>query len=180
MPDSVTTVQLLTSLGLIVGYLVVAQLVQRLLGALGRRKGVPGKRTYYVQAYFRLLLLFVLAVAVALVWSVDFRGLLVFASSIFAVVGVALFAQWSILSNLTASMVIFFAFPHRIGDFIRILDGDNSVTGQIAELTLFQVLIRNPEGDLVSYPNNLLLQRPVVKLAARPPSVAPDTVDLSL
>lgn len=35
-------------------------------------------------------------------WGIELRGLLVLGSSLFAMLGVALFAAWSLLSNLTA------------------------------------------------------------------------------
>ncbi len=83
----------------------------------------------------------------------------------FAITGVALFAQWSLLSNITASLVIFFNFPARVGDKIRIMDKDDTVEGSIKEITLFQVELIDKEGNRIFYPNNLLLQRPVQKLA---------------
>jgi len=100
----------------------------------------------------------------ALIWSVSLSGLLVFASSIFAVIGVALFAQWSILSNLTSSIIIFFSFPSRIGDYIKILDGDNSIEGKIIEIELFHIRILDHDDNIVIYPNNLFMQKPIIKL----------------
>lgn len=92
------------------------------------------------------------------------KGFSVFASSLFAIIGVAMFAQWSILSNITASVIIFFNFPARVGDTIKIIDGDNSIEGTIKEITLFQVELKDSDGNLIIYPNNLLLQKPIVKI----------------
>lgn len=89
---------------------------------------------------------------------------MVFASSVFAVVGVALFAQWSILSNATASVLIFFSFPARVGDCIKVIDGDNSVEGEIVEIALFNTQLKDYYNNTVIYPNNLLLQKPVQKI----------------
>jgi small-conductance mechanosensitive channel len=77
---------------------------------------------------------------------------------------VALFAQWSILSNITASMVIFFSFPYRVGDVIKVTDSDFDLSGTVEEISLFHVLIRNRQGNLITYPNSLILQKPVFKL----------------
>lgn len=99
--------------------------------------------------------------------GLDFSRLVVLASSFFAVLGVAMVAQWSILSNITASITIFFAFPYKIGDRIRILDKDDSVTGVITEIGLFYVRVRDDNGDLVTYPANLILQKPVRKLEGK-------------
>jgi small-conductance mechanosensitive channel len=90
----------------------------------------------------------------------------VFLSSAFAVIGIALFAQWSILSNITASLIIFFAFPYRVGDRIKILDKDDDISGIVDEITLFHVIVRK-DDDLISYPNSLILQKAVVKLTEK-------------
>ncbi|WP_421862223.1 mechanosensitive ion channel domain-containing protein [Motiliproteus sp.] len=164
MFDSIIGYQFSTTIGWIVGYIIVSKITSRILGVAATNKEVPSKRTFYINAYFRFLLVITFVIGLALIWSIDFRGLLVFASSLFAVVGVALFAQWSILSNITASVVIFFSVPHRIGDRIKILDGDDSITATIADITLFQIILQDDEGHQVSYPNNLILQRPIVRL----------------
>jgi small-conductance mechanosensitive channel len=101
---------------------------------------------------------------VCLVLGVGYSEVSLFLSSVFAVVGVALFAQWSILSNITASMVIFFGFPYRVGDQIKITDADFDLSGTVEEISLFHVLIRTDTGNIITYPNSLILQKPVIKL----------------
>ena len=85
--------------------------------------------------------MFVLFVfAVCLVLGLGYGDVSLFLSSAFAVIGVALFAQWSILSNITASMVIFFGFPYRVGDRIKVTDADFDISGTVEEISLFHVL----------------------------------------
>ena len=86
--------------------------------------------------------------------------------------GVALFAQWSILSNITASMIIFFGFPYRVGDRIKILDKDDDMSGIIEEISMFHVILRREDGNIVTYPNTLILQKAVLKVEhPLPPAV---------
>jgi small-conductance mechanosensitive channel len=141
------------------------RLFKRIISRIARKKEVPSERVFYIQKVFEVLFALTGLVAIAFIWSVDFEGFSVFASSFFAIVGVALFAQWSILSNVTASIIIFFNFPARVGDTIRIVDGDNSVEGKIKEISLFQIELNDHDGNLVIYPNNLLLQKPVVRIS---------------
>lgn len=101
---------------------------------------------------------------IGLVWDISFKGLSVYFISFFTVAGIGLFAAWSILSNITAAVILFFYFPYKIGSKIRILDGDNTVEGMIYDLTLFTLLIKNEEGKIVTYPNNLVLQKAIVIL----------------
>lgn len=105
------------------------------------------------------------ALAAGLIFGVGYGQFVLFLSSFFAVVGVALFAQWSILSNVTASVIIFFQFPYRIGDEIQIVFKDEDLSGVIEEITPFHVQIRRRQGDLLTYPNNLLIQSAVIKPA---------------
>ncbi|MCV2403397.1 mechanosensitive ion channel family protein [Marinomonas sp. C2222] len=100
----------------------------------------------------------------------------IFLSSVFAVIGVALFAQWSILSNITASLIIFFGFPYRVGDQIRIIDGGEDISGKIEEISLFHVLIKRDE-ELITYPNSLILQKGVIKNPK--PRIEPEKSDSS-
>jgi MscS family membrane protein len=100
----------------------------------------------------------------AIVWEISFRGLSLYFASFFTIAGVALFAQWSILSNITASVLLFFFYPYKIGSSIKIMDGDNSVEGVIIDITLFAMLIQLADENVVSYPNNLAIQKAIVNL----------------
>ncbi len=155
---------LLWTIAIALSAYLVARAFKRILVRIGRVKNVPEKRLFYLEKTVVVLLVLTSLIALIFVWSVDIKGISVIASSVFAVIGVALFAQWSILSNITASVIIFFTFPARVGDVVRIVDGDNSVEGTIKEITLFQVELEDVEGNRVIYPNNLLLQKPVIKL----------------
>jgi MscS family membrane protein len=76
-------------------------------------------------------------------------------------VGVGLFANWSMLSNITASIIIFFFYPYKVGESIKIIDGENSVEGTVMDITLFNIEIKTAEGRTVTYPNNLAIQKPM-------------------
>ncbi len=150
-------------LAILIAY-IGSRLVKRILDKIAKRKQVNEKRLFYIEKIFEVLFLLLALTALAFIWSVDIKGISVFASSLFAIIGVAMFAQWSILSNITASIIIFFTFPARVGDKIRIVDGDNSIEGVIKEIALFQIELKDDEDNLVMYPNNLLLQKPVIKI----------------
>lgn len=152
------------SIGIIVAAYVTVRMFKRLLGEVARRKNVQPKRLFYIEKVFEIFFIVAALLFLAFIWSVDIQGASVVASSVFAVIGVALFAQWSILSNVTASVIIFFTFPARVGDRVKIVDGDNSVEGTVMEITLFQTELADAEGNSILYPNNLLLQKPVIKL----------------
>jgi small-conductance mechanosensitive channel len=153
------------SIVLVVVTFIALRISKRFLNKIGKSKEVTQKRIFYISKSINLLIVVIAIAFLAFIWSVSLDGLLVFASSIFAIIGVALFAQWSILSNLTSSVIIFFSFPSRVGDHIKILDGDNSVEGKIIEIALFHIQIKDENGSVIIYPNNLFIQRPVIKIS---------------
>jgi len=111
---------------------------------------------------FHILLFLLLVVVLSIIWGVDIKGLLVLASSMIAVVGVALFAAWSLLSNITAFFILLGQRSFAQGVSVRVIDGSNHVEGVIAEVNLFSTVLRTSDGELVVYPNNLIVSRPVV------------------
>lgn len=158
--------QFALTLAMLVSFIIANRLNIQIMNRLGAYKGVPEYRVINVQKYFKILMFLMVLIGVLAIWGVDYRGVLIFASSIVAVLGVALFAQWSLLSNITAGVIIFFVFPARIGDKIEIIDGSDVITGTIIEINIFQMLLRDDKGFDISYPNNLVLQRPVRRLLA--------------
>ena len=68
---------------------------------------------------------------------------------------------WSILSNITSGVIMFFSFPYKVGDKIKIHDKDFPIEAIIEDIRAFQLHLRQDNGDLVTYPNNLMLQKAV-------------------
>ncbi len=63
---------------------------------------------------------------------------------------------------MTASLIIFFGFPYRVGDHIRIVGSDNDSSGVIEEVSLLYFLIKKGD-ELITYPNTQILQKGVIK-----------------
>jgi len=47
----------------------------------------------------------------AAIWNIETQDLIVFFTSTITVIGIAFFANWSILSNITASLILYFNHP---------------------------------------------------------------------
>lgn len=157
-------IQLGLSLSSIIIYYIFISLIKTAILKYGKQQKLIEQRIIYIKKFFTFLLLATLFVSMALIWGIDFRGVLIFASSFFAIVGIALFASWSILSNITSSVILFFSFPCKIGDKIKIIDGENSIEGKIIDMTMFSLQIEDIDGNTISYPNNLAMQKPILKL----------------
>ena len=116
-------------------------------------------RTNLVIKYLHLLINILSIIALIIIWGVNVNDIFLVVSSTVTIVGVAMVAQWSILSNMTAGVILFFSFPFKIGDSIKIHDKDFPIIGEIEDIGAFHVVIKTIEGEEVIYPNNLLFQK---------------------
>ena len=118
-------------------------------------------RIRLMQRYVTVTLFLIALIIEAFIFGAKFEDLAVVFSSVFAIIGIALFAIWSILSNVTSGIIMFFNFPYKVGDKIEIHDKDFPLTAIIEDIRAFQLHLRLDSGNLVTYPNNLILQRAV-------------------
>lgn len=101
-------------------------------------------------------------VALLLVWGVHVQSVLLIGTSVITLLGVALFANWSILSSVTAFVILLIHPSYRRGNYVRIINLDNYYEGYISEINLFHTRLITDEREVFLYPNNALLSAPVV------------------
>ncbi|QYK05912.1 mechanosensitive ion channel family protein [Shewanella zhangzhouensis] len=158
------TNQILLACFYLLAFYIIQRNLKRVINALAEKKQVSAARTSLVSRFLTAVLFFITLSLMAVSVGLGYHDVALFVSSAFAVLGVALVAQWSILSNLTAGVLIFFVFPYRIGDRIKVVDKDEDIRGVIQEIALFHVLIQRDDGNLITYPNSQILQKSVIKL----------------
>ena len=154
-------VQLTISVVLIMLFLIVRIVLLKLIKRRAKKHEMQYSREAYVKKLIDIALILLLISIIGMVWEISLKGLSIYFASVFTVVGVGLFATWSVLSNLTASVILFFFFPYRIGEKIKIVDKDIAVEGLVIDITLFYIKIKTEEGQIISYPNNLAIQKPI-------------------
>lgn len=142
-------------------YPIVRFIIYKLIDNVSKLHLYDKNRSKIIKKTLNLLIIFFIATILISIWGVDPKNLLLALSSVFAVIGVAFFAQWSILSNVTASIVIFFSLQFRIGEKIKIHDKDFPVEATIKDIKAFYVYLETDEGEKIIYPNNLILQKGV-------------------
>lgn len=124
------------------------------------------QRTNLVIKYFDISFVFIFIFWNILIWGVELSDVGLVFSSVFAVIGVAIFAQWSILSNITSGIIMFFTFPYTIGDRIKIHDKDFFTDPLIIDdIRTFHTILKSENGELHSYPNNLILQKGITMIS---------------
>ncbi|WP_339074705.1 mechanosensitive ion channel family protein [Teredinibacter turnerae] len=166
--------KLLIIIALTIAMVFTTRLVRDWMIRLGQKKSVDAYRVSYITKTLNFAILIVFVMIIVSFLGLQYSQVTIFLSSIFAVLGVALFAQWSILSNITASLIIFFSFPYRVGEHIKVVDKDDDISGTVEGIGLFHVIIRRGD-DLIIYPNTLILQKAVIKKSdtAVPATAAP-------
>ena len=162
--DSSLIMQVLISAGSLLVFIVFLSLSRRIIYKIGQRHYFHITRIFYARKVATLFFVIMLLLVLSIVWGFDIDGLPIYFASFFGIVGIAFFASWSLLSNITASLILFFMYPFRISDKIKIIDGENSVIGTVYDMTMFSIILKNKDGDLISYPNNLLLQKPIQQM----------------
>lgn len=123
------------------------------------------KNTYFkstegkdVTRLLNLLLFTIFSIILIAIWSVKQENILLFASSLLTVFGVALFAEMSILSNITACLILFFQHPIKVGDQIAVNHEGNEVEGELIDITYFFVFVKTKDRGVYTIPNAALLK----------------------
>lgn len=153
--------ELITTGVVLIVLLIVRASSHALIKKIGQKSGINEARIQLICRYLTVTLLIIALIIEAFVFGAQLRDLTLIFSSVFAVIGIALFAIWSILSNVTSGIIMFFSFPYKVGDKVKIHDKDFPVEAIIEDIRAFQLHLRLDNGDLVTYPNNLLLQKAV-------------------
>lgn len=135
--------------------IITAKLIRR----YAKLSSIMEHRTNLVIKYIHILITVLAIVGIIVIWGVQKKDIFFTLSSVTTVVGVAMFAQWSILSNITSGVILFFFFPFRIGDVILVHDKDFPIQAEIEDIKAFHIYLKTPDGQRITYPNNLLLQK---------------------
>lgn len=134
-------------------------ILSRVIRKYGTLTSKSEVRTLHMIRVVNILVNFTSIVLLAILWGVEPQNMLVAVSSIFAVIGVAFFAQWSMLSNITAGVILFFSTPFHIGDEIHILDKETPIDATIEDISTFHTYLRTKDGESIIIPNSLFLQK---------------------
>lgn len=153
--------ELIITVVVLISLLIIRFITHFTVTKVARKNGMNDARIRLIRRYITVTLFLIAILIEASVFGTAFHDLAVIFSSVFAVIGIGLFAIWSILSNITSGIIMFFNFPYKVGDKIAIHDKDFPITAIIEDIRAFQLHLRIENGDLVTYPNNLMLQKAV-------------------
>jgi small-conductance mechanosensitive channel len=153
--------QIIETSVIVVLYLTVSFVTKNTINnALKNTQLQRGRRKIIVKAV-HLFTSMTALILLAGVWGLNQKELAVFASTVLTAMGVAFFAQWSLLSNITSSVILFFNHPLKIGDTIKVLDKDCPFEGEVTDLTYFFLHLKTPTGEIITVPNSVVLQKAI-------------------
>ncbi|MFY7666800.1 mechanosensitive ion channel domain-containing protein [Flavobacterium sp.] len=109
--------------------------------------------------YNNVFLTVLFFVVVFAIWGVNSDDLFVTFTSLLTILGVAFFAQWSILSNITSGIILLFSLPFKIGDTVKILDKDYPIEAEIEDIKAFHTYLRTKSGEIITIPNTVMMQK---------------------
>lgn len=154
-------IKIFESLIIIVIYIAHFFLIKKLINLRLKKLNLHvGRRKFIIKVLITssTIIAFIL---IASVWGLEQHEILAYVGTVLTVLGIAFFAQWSLLSNITSSVILFFNHPMKIGDTIKIHDKESPIEGEIHELSYFFVHIKISENEIVTIPNSLLLQKSI-------------------
>jgi len=160
--------QIISSIVLIAAAIAIRIVTRKLINSYASIHTASELRVQHVNRVTNVVVNAAAIIILIAIWGVDTKNIFLTLSSVFAVIGVALFAQWSVLSNITSGVILFFSPAYRIGNYIKILDKDLPVEAKIEDIFAFYTHLRSKEGELHIFPNNLLLQKAILIIQEKP------------
>ncbi|WP_448827003.1 mechanosensitive ion channel domain-containing protein, partial [Capnocytophaga bilenii] len=123
--------QMIATIVALVIFMILRYLVNTIIDNIGKTSEFAESRTQLVKKYIDYFIYMLALLVIISIWGIKPEQIFLFISSVLTVIGVAFFAQWSILSNITAGIILFFSSPFKIGNVIKIMDKDYPIEAKI-------------------------------------------------
>lgn len=154
-------IQILESFIVLFVYIILFFVVKIIINNTLKNTPLQRDRRKIIVKVLQLFISITGVVLLAGIWGFKQKEIAAFASTVLTALGIAFFAQWSLLSNITSSIILFFNHPLKLGDTIKVLDKDYPFEGEITELTYFFVHLKTVEGEIITIPNSMILQKSI-------------------
>ncbi len=171
--------KIIESLIVIVLAVVLRVLINQIINRTIIDKVVQKSRSQLIRKAIHLIIFLVGITLLMIIWGVNQSQLAVFIGSILTIVGVAFFAQWSLLSNITSSIMLFFGHSVKVGDTISIMESkDYEIQGEVLNIGLFftKIKLLDSEDD-ITLPNNIFIQKTIRSIHHPADRIIPDASD---
>ena len=155
-------IKIIESVITIVIYLVLRKISLKIINKTLSEKLIHSSRGIIIKKVINIILSLISLILISLIWGVKQADLALFIGSVLTFIGVAFFAQWSLLSNITCSIILFFNHPVKLNDSIIILEAkDYIIEGRVVDIGLFFVTIETKESGEITLPNNIFILKTI-------------------
>jgi len=154
-------IQIIETAVLLISYIIVHYITKTFINNSLKNTHLQRGRRKITIKIVHLFSFITALVFLSVIWGLKQNQVAIFVSTILTALGIAFFAQWSLLSNITSSLILFFNHPMKIGDTIKVFDKDFQFEGEVLDLNFFFIHIKAANGELITMPNSLVLQKAV-------------------
>ncbi|MEE3243084.1 MULTISPECIES: mechanosensitive ion channel family protein [Leeuwenhoekiella] len=138
---------------------IIRYVVSKLIVSRYRRANFDITRKQLTIKVLNILFFMVLGFCLAVIWGLSGQDVIAGIGSVITILGVAFFAQWSLLCNITSGLILFFNHPLKIGDYVEIVDKDFPMSGRVENITLFFLHLRNKDNHVYTLSNTIVVQK---------------------
>ncbi len=119
--------------------------------------GIRKSRYFAIKRLLTIVSLLLSLVILILIWNVDLKHVWVSATGVLALIAVAFVAVWSLVGNILAGVIIYFASPFKIEDSIEVMPDD--IRGTVLAVNTFYTVLLTEDNNYINIPNTLLFQK---------------------
>jgi small-conductance mechanosensitive channel len=149
------TIAILLAAGIVI--LLLNRLFKAWLGGLAARFGLHHRTVATITRVFTSALWIFTALLILDIWGIGLGGVWTLVVSAATVIGVGFLATWTMISNITASVLLTFWRPYHLGDDVELLP--ENLKGQVIDRNLMFTVLREEGGAAILIPNNLFFQK---------------------
>jgi small-conductance mechanosensitive channel len=141
----------------LIGAGVVQVLITRGLNILADRTHLERNDLLPVRKVLKAVLYLVTAILILTVFGVNLGGLWAILSTVLAMIAIGFVAVWSLLSNVSSTVIILLFRPFAVGDELEF--AGEPVKGKVVDLNFLYTTLQTEDGALFQIPNNLFFQK---------------------
>ncbi|MDQ4101139.1 MAG: mechanosensitive ion channel family protein [Thermoproteota archaeon] len=151
---------IIVSLIVVVASILVFLVVRYFLKRIAKSLNLPRSQLKGINSIIKLVLIIIAITAIIFQFS-QVSGIAASAISVAAgtVIG---FSSRNTISNVIAGILLLSSRPFKIGDRIRTLEEDESLIGDVIEITIIYTKIKTIRNELVTIPNQTLLENQII------------------
>lgn len=162
----------LPTVSVIVVLTVIAHLlIRRAIGWLASRTTSTFVHPLRWGAKMLLLMVSLMLIVRACGFDIGINDIWTALSAVLAMIAIGFVAVWSVLSNVSCTMVIMMTRTFELGDEIEFTD-PAGVRGKVVNLNFVYTTLRDEDGRLVQVPNNMFFQKIIKRRRAGDGSVS--------